>query len=103
MVRTSAFDASCGYDFKVGGRYLVFGNGTGNDIRVSQCSATQPYDGTVAWLDQALPEFERVLIRVALNRTHGHRQEAARVLGWGRNTLTRKLKELGMSDDESLP
>jgi DNA-binding NtrC family response regulator len=25
------------------------------------------------------------------------------VLGWGRNTLTRKLKELGMSDDESLP
>jgi two-component system nitrogen regulation response regulator GlnG len=44
-----------------------------------------------------------VLIRVALNRTHGHRQEAARVLGWGRNTLTRKLKELGMSDDETLP
>ena len=63
----------------------------------------QPHDGTVAWLDQALPEFERVLIRVALNRTHGHRQEAARVLGWGRNTLTRKLKELGMADDESLP
>jgi two-component system nitrogen regulation response regulator GlnG len=63
----------------------------------------QPYDGTVTWLDQALPEFERVLIRVALNRTHGHRQEAARVLGWGRNTLTRKLKELGMADDESLP
>ena len=62
----------------------------------------QPHDGTVAWLDQALPEFERVLIRVALNRTHGHRQEAARVLGWGRNTLTRKLKELGMADDESL-
>ena len=31
----------------------------------------QPHDGTVAWLDQALPEFERVLIRVALNRTHG--------------------------------
>jgi len=25
------------------------------------------------------------------------------VLGWGRNTLTRKLKELGMADDESLP
>jgi len=44
-----------------------------------------------------------VLIRVALHRTHGHRQEAARVLGWGRNTLTRKLKELGMADDESLP
>ncbi len=47
-------------------------------------------------LDEAQPEFERVLIRSALKRTQGHRQEAARLLGWGRNTLTRKLKELGM-------
>ena len=45
-------------------------------------------------LDVAQPQFERVLIRAALRRTHGHRQEAARLLGWGRNTLTRKLKEL---------
>ena len=49
-------------------------------------------------LDTALPEFERSLIRVALAHTHGHRQEAAKLLGWGRNTLTRKLKELGMED-----
>ena len=49
-------------------------------------------------LDEALPEFERVLIRAALKRTQGHRQEAAKLLGWGRNTLTRKLKELGMND-----
>jgi two-component system nitrogen regulation response regulator GlnG len=54
-------------------------------------SATQPL------LDAALPQFERVLIRAALKRTHGHRQEAAKLLGWGRNTLTRKLKELGMN------
>jgi two-component system, NtrC family, nitrogen regulation response regulator GlnG len=47
-------------------------------------------------LDDAQPEFERVLIRSALKRTQGHRQEAAKLLGWGRNTLTRKLKELGM-------
>jgi two-component system nitrogen regulation response regulator GlnG len=47
-------------------------------------------------LDDAQPEFERVLIRAALKRTQGHRQEAAKLLGWGRNTLTRKLKELGM-------
>ncbi|HEY6483799.1 MAG TPA: nitrogen regulation protein NR(I) [Steroidobacteraceae bacterium] len=47
-------------------------------------------------LDEAQPEFERVLIRAALKRTQGHRQEAAKLLGWGRNTLTRKLKELGM-------
>jgi two-component system nitrogen regulation response regulator GlnG len=51
-----------------------------------------------ALLDVALPEFERTLIKVALKRTQGHRQEAAKLLGWGRNTLTRKLKELGMSD-----
>ena len=42
-------------------------------------------------------EFERVLIRAALKRTQGHRQDAAKLLGWGRNTLTRKLKELGMN------
>jgi two-component system nitrogen regulation response regulator GlnG len=48
-------------------------------------------------LDAAQPQFERVLIRAALKRTQGHRQEAARLLGWGRNTLTRKLKELGMN------
>jgi len=49
-------------------------------------------------LDTSLPEFERTLIRVALAHTHGHRQDAAKLLGWGRNTLTRKLKELGMED-----
>jgi two-component system nitrogen regulation response regulator GlnG len=45
-------------------------------------------------LASALPEFERVLIRTALARAHGHRQEAAKLLGWGRNTLTRKIREL---------
>ena len=45
-------------------------------------------------LDTALPTLERTLIRVALEHTGGHRQEAAKLLGWGRNTLTRKIKEL---------
>ena len=45
-------------------------------------------------LDEALPAFERTLIEVALQHTGGRRQDAARLLGWGRNTLTRKLKEL---------
>jgi two-component system nitrogen regulation response regulator GlnG len=49
-------------------------------------------------LDEALPQFEMTLIRVALKHTQGHRQAAAKLLGWGRNTLTRKLKELGMDD-----
>ena len=45
-------------------------------------------------LDIAVPEFERALIRVALAHCAGRRQDAARLLGWGRNTLTRKMREL---------
>ena len=56
----------------------------------------QSLTATRPLLDDAQPEFERVLIRAALKRTQGHRQDAAKLLGWGRNTLTRKLKELGM-------
>ena len=40
--------------------------------------------------------FERILIQAALKCTGGRKQEAAKKLGWGRNTLTRKLKELGL-------
>ncbi|MGL4270344.1 MAG: nitrogen regulation protein NR(I) [Plesiomonas sp.] len=39
------------------------------------------------------PEFEQLLLDAALQYTQGHKQDAARLLGWGRNTLTRKLKE----------
>jgi len=42
--------------------------------------------------------FERVLIEAALRATGGRKQDAARRLGWGRNTLTRKLKELQLED-----
>ena len=45
-------------------------------------------------LDNAVPEFEKTLIRIAMSRTNGHRQEAAKLLGWGRNTLARKMKAL---------
>jgi len=47
-------------------------------------------------LDTALPEFEKVMINAALAHSKGRKQEAAKLLGWGRNTLTRKLKELGI-------
>lgn len=50
--------------------------------------------GETDLLAHAQPEFERILLEVALDHTHGHKQDAAKVLGWGRNTLTRKLKEL---------
>jgi two-component system nitrogen regulation response regulator GlnG len=52
--------------------------------------------GDQGLLTQALPRFEQTLIEVALARTGGRRQDAARLLGWGRNTLTRKIKELDM-------
>jgi two-component system nitrogen regulation response regulator GlnG len=49
-------------------------------------------------LDAAVPRFERVLIQCALRHTGGRRQEAAKLLGWGRNTLTRKIKEHEMDE-----
>jgi two-component system nitrogen regulation response regulator GlnG len=59
-----------------------------------QWAQQQLAGGAEQLLDEALPNFERVLIEVALQQTGGRRQDAARLLGWGRNTLTRKLKEL---------
>ena len=47
-------------------------------------------------LDLAQPDFERALIGAALSRSRGRKQEAAKLLGWGRNTLTRKMKELSI-------
>ncbi|HEY1774491.1 MAG TPA: nitrogen regulation protein NR(I) [Gammaproteobacteria bacterium] len=43
-------------------------------------------------LDAVETEVEWILLDAALARTGGKRQEAAKLLGWGRNTLTRKLK-----------
>ncbi|MFZ5466075.1 MAG: nitrogen regulation protein NR(I) [Pseudomonadota bacterium] len=47
-------------------------------------------------LDEAMPMFERVMIESAMAQTRGLKQDAALLLGWGRNTLARKMKELGM-------
>ena len=51
--------------------------------------------GNRSILNQATPLFERTLIDIALKHTAGRRRDAANLLGWGRNTLTRKIKELG--------
>ena len=45
-------------------------------------------------LEQAVPKFERIMIETALAHTAGRRRDASLLLGWGRNTLTRKIKEL---------
>jgi two-component system nitrogen regulation response regulator GlnG len=54
-------------------------------------------DGHHNILNDAMLTFERVMLERALQHTHGHKQDAAKRLGWGRNTLTRKLKELGVN------
>lgn len=68
------------------------------DGELQQWAEARLADGADHLLDEAIPRLERVMIRAALSQTDGHRQEAARLLGWGRNTLTRKIKELDMSD-----
>ena len=55
--------------------------------------------GKVGILDEAMPEFETIMIETALAHTGGRKQDAARLLGWGRNTLTRKIKELGLEEE----
>ena len=49
-------------------------------------------------LDDALPKFEKILIQAALKQTGGRKRDASILLGWGRNTLTRKINELGLED-----
>ncbi|MEL0614104.1 nitrogen regulation protein NR(I) [Marinomonas arenicola] len=51
-------------------------------------------------LEQAVPKFERIMIETALAHTAGRRRDASLLLGWGRNTLTRKIKELGIDNTE---
>ncbi|MEJ6651194.1 MAG: sigma 54-interacting transcriptional regulator, partial [OM182 bacterium] len=49
--------------------------------------------GNKGILNNATPMFERTMIDIALKHTAGRKRDAADLLGWGRNTLTRKLKE----------
>ncbi len=58
----------------------------------------QLMQGDTGILDKAVPLFEKVMIETALLKASGRRQDAAKLLGWGRNTLTRKIKELGMDE-----
>jgi two-component system nitrogen regulation response regulator GlnG len=48
--------------------------------------------------DELTRRFESELIITALAHTRGRRIEAARLLGIGRNTITRKIQELGLDD-----
>ena len=52
-------------------------------------------------LGEALPIFERIMIESTLAHTAGRKRDASVLLGWGRNTLTRKMHELGMESGDT--
>ncbi len=62
--------------------------------QLAQWTQQHLQQGETNLLAQAAPMFERTVLECALNHTGGRKIEAAKLLGWGRNTLTRKLKEL---------
>ncbi len=66
------------------------------EMNLKKWAERRAVTGDMPILDEAVPRFERIMIRVALAQTRGRRQDAAKLLGWGRNTLTRKIKELEM-------
>ncbi|MGB1255735.1 MAG: helix-turn-helix domain-containing protein, partial [Thiolinea sp.] len=70
---------------------------TGNwEKSLAQYAEQRLAGGSNNLLSELSPIFESILLQTALNKTGGRKLEAAKLLGWGRNTLTRKLKELQM-------
>lgn len=67
---------------------------------LARWSREQLMAGRKDLLSEAQPAFERTLIECALAHTGGRKRDAAVLLGWGRNTLTRKLAELGITDGD---
>lgn len=65
---------------------------------LAQHAATALQRGDERIMDTLTAEFERTLIVQALLHTGGRRIEAATLLGLGRNTLTRKIQELGLDN-----
>ena len=59
-----------------------------------QWATKKALTGQEGALSEIISEVEHLLMEVALEKTAGKRQEAAKLLGWGRNTLTRKLKDI---------
>ena len=75
-------------------RLLAEGGADPASLSEPAASADQP-PGVMERLARV---FEATLIRAALDHTRGRRVEAALRLGIGRNTITRKIQELGLDD-----
>jgi len=61
---------------------------------LSRWARNELVQGKQQILQEAVPAFEKVMIQVALQHSQGRKRDAAELLGWGRNTLTRKMKDL---------
>tara|TARA_B100000963_G_scaffold356505_1_gene376724 strand:- start:3416 stop:4795 length:1380 start_codon:yes stop_codon:yes gene_type:complete len=78
------------------------------EFEVSNISSSSWEDGLQNWLKNvsmnidsglseiAITKIEKMLIRTALERSNGKKNDAAQILGWGRNTLSKKMKEHGI-------
>lgn len=77
--------------------------GTSWESMLSAWAEQKLANGNSDLLQEALPQFESTLIEAAMRKTGGKRQRAAKLLGWGRNTLTRKIQELNMYEYSNLP
>jgi len=64
--------------------------------KLAEWASNELNQGHKEILKTALPLFERIMIETTLEYTHGRKRDAALLLGWGRNTLTRKMQELQM-------
>ena len=70
-----------------------------NWIMMLEAEAAQMLsDGKPEVMDALGRQFESALIKIALRHTHGRKNDAAIRLGIGRNTITRKIQELGMDE-----
>ncbi len=73
-------------------------NSYGNwKILLEEAINQQLQSGQAEVAKNIIPEIESILIKTALKHTSGKKNEAALMLGYGRNTLTRKIKELKLS------
>ena len=78
------------------------------DFEMTDIPSSSWEDGLQNWLnnvsmniesglsDIAITKIEKMLIKTALERSNGKKNDAAQILGWGRNTLSKKMKDHGI-------
>ena len=78
------------------------------EFEITDIPSTSWEDGMQNWLKNvsmnidsglseiAITKIEKMLIRTALEKSNGKKNDAAQILGWGRNTLSKKMKEHGI-------